>query len=172
MAMACVPLLMGPHVTAAFLFPVAYMAFLVPFGDEHPVAANHHSPLDHPVRPPQPYSRTDRWRVHRHPAGLFEVAEACSGVKFLVAMIAFGALAANVLPLMAAPGGVHGGVRGGADHRQWHSRMGHGLCRADQGAAWAGGFDHIVYGWFFFAAVIAAIIGLAGAGSTGLSPIR
>ena len=30
------------------------------------------------------------------PAGLFEVAEACSGVKFLIAMIAFGTLVANV----------------------------------------------------------------------------
>jgi len=30
------------------------------------------------------------------PAGLFEVAEACSGVKFLIAMTAFGVLASNV----------------------------------------------------------------------------
>ncbi|MGQ4828503.1 archaeosortase/exosortase family protein, partial [Enterococcus faecalis] len=30
------------------------------------------------------------------PAGYFEVAEACSGVKFLIAMIAYGALVANV----------------------------------------------------------------------------
>jgi exosortase/archaeosortase family protein len=30
-----------------------------------------------------------------------------------------------------------------------------------KGAAYASGFDHIVYGWFFFAAVIAAIIALS-----------
>jgi len=30
------------------------------------------------------------------PIGLFEVAEACSGVKFLVAMVALGSLAAHV----------------------------------------------------------------------------
>jgi hypothetical protein len=29
-----VPLMLGVRVTAAFLFPVAYMIFLVPFGDE------------------------------------------------------------------------------------------------------------------------------------------
>jgi exosortase/archaeosortase family protein len=43
------------------------------------------------------------------PAGLFEVAEACSGVKFLVAMMAFGALAAHVvLSLVGAACRVHG----------------------------------------------------------------
>ena len=30
------------------------------------------------------------------PTGYFEVAEACAGVKFLIAMVAFGALVANV----------------------------------------------------------------------------
>jgi hypothetical protein len=32
--MMAVPLMLGVRVTAAFLFPVAYMIFLVPFGDE------------------------------------------------------------------------------------------------------------------------------------------
>jgi exosortase len=30
------------------------------------------------------------------PGGYFEVAEACSGVKFLIAMVAYGTLVANV----------------------------------------------------------------------------
>ena len=34
MLMAAVPILLGPRVTAGLLFPLAYMAFLVPFGDE------------------------------------------------------------------------------------------------------------------------------------------
>jgi exosortase/archaeosortase family protein len=90
------------------------------------------------------------------------VAEACSGVKFLIAMVAFGVLAANVcfrswwrrfvllvvcvvVPVLA------NGVRA------W----GTVYVAQSKGAAYASGFDHIVYGWFFFAAVIAAIIALS-----------
>jgi EpsI family protein len=93
------------------------------------------------------------------PAGLFEVAEACSGVKFLIAMFAFGVLVANacfvswkrravflaaccIIPVLA------NGVRA------W------GTIFAAQffGAEVAAGFDHIVYGWIFFAVVLALIV--------------
>jgi hypothetical protein len=54
-----------------------------------------------------------------------------------------------------------GGVRGGAGAGQWGAGMGHIYVAQIKGAAYASGFDHIVYGWFFFAAVIAAIIALS-----------
>jgi EpsI family protein len=95
-------------------------------------------------------------------AGLFEVAEACSGIKFLIAMIALGVLVSHlcfaspwrragfmalaiVVPILA------NGVRA------W------GTIYAAQsmGVAWAGGFDHIVYGWIFFALVIGAVLALS-----------
>jgi exosortase len=106
-------------------------------------------------------SRPYRRRFHRHPAGLFEVAEACSGVKFLVAMLAFGALAANVcfrswkrriafMALCVVVPVLANGVRA------WGTIY----VAQIKGAAYAGGVDHIIYGWFFFAAVIAAILAI------------
>jgi exosortase/archaeosortase family protein len=96
------------------------------------------------------------------PIGRFEVAEACSGVKFLIAMIALGALVAHmgfrssqrralflaaccVVPVLA------NGVRA------WGTIY----VAQSQGVAFAAGFDHIVYGWIFFALVMAAVLGVA-----------
>lgn len=163
MLMAAVPLVMGARVTAAFLFPIAYMVFLIPFGDEiipplQTITARLTILLVQISGIP---ARIDGVFIDT-PAGLFEVAEACSGVKFLIAMLAFGALAANVC------------------FRSWRRRLAFmGVCilvpvlangvRAwgtvyvaqIKGADYAGGLDHIVYGWFFFAAVIAAIVAIS-----------
>jgi EpsI family protein len=93
------------------------------------------------------------------PSGYFEVAEACSGVQFLIAMIAYGALVANVcfrswprriafmaaaiiLPILA------NGVRAWGTIYIAHL----------SGIEFAAGFDHIFYGWFFFAIVIALLM--------------
>ena len=79
MLIASVPLLWGPRVSLALLFPLAYMAFLVPVGDElipmlqmitaHLTIALVH--LSH-VR-----ATIDGVFINT-PAGLFEVAQACS----------------------------------------------------------------------------------------------
>src|SRR5690606_13668824 len=94
------------------------------------------------------------------PAGLFEVAEACSGVKFLVAMVALGALVAHLcfasalrraffmLAAMIVPV-IANGVRA------WGTIY----IAQSQGIDFAAGFDHIVYGWIFFALVMLAVIG-------------
>ena len=152
--------LIGPSAGAALAFPLAYMAFLVPFGDElvpplQTVTAKLTVALVHLSGIP---AAIDGVFIDT-PAGLFEVAEACSGIKFLIAMIAFGVLAANVcfrswprraafvLVCMVVPVLANG-------VRAW------GTIAVAQvkGRAYAGGFDHIVYGWFFFAVVIAAVI--------------
>jgi exosortase A len=160
LAMAAVPLLLGARVTLGLLFPLAYMVFLVPFGD---------------IMVPSLQMITAEitvWLVHLSgipaqidgvlidtPAGLFEVAEACSGVKFLIAMVAFGVLAANVcfvswsrrLLLVAACVVVPVLANG---VRAW------GTIFAAQyvGIEKAAGIDHIIYGWIFFALVLAIII--------------
>lgn len=160
LAMASVPLLLGPRVTIGLLFPLAYMAFLVPFGDAmvpalQMITAEITVGLVHLSGIP---AQIDGVLIDT-PAGLFEVAEACSGVKFLIAMIAFGVLAANVcfvswtrralllvacivIPILA------NGVRA------W------GTIFAAQyvGIEKAAGIDHIIYGWIFFALVLAIII--------------
>lgn len=157
---AAVPLLLGVRVTAGLVFPLGFLAFLVPVGEEmvnvlQTITAKITIALTHLSGVP---AVIDGVFIHT-PAGLFEVAEACSGVKFLIAMIAFGALAANlcflhwrrraamllacvVVPVLA------NGVRA------W------GTVYAAQfvGAKAAAGFDHIVYGWIFFAVVLAMVI--------------
>jgi exosortase A len=163
MCAAMVPLLAGPRVLAGLFFPLFYMIFLIPAGQELvtilqtltariTIALVHLSGMKAAI---------DGVFIAT-PAGLFEVAEACSGIKFLVAMIAFGALMANVcfvsrwrrtallavcivVPILA------NGVRA------W------GTIYAAQlfGIQAAAGFDHIVYGWFFFAFVIVLVIGLS-----------
>ena len=96
------------------------------------------------------------------PVGLFIVAEACSGVKFLIAMVTLAVLvcftrfeswsrramfmlASCIIPIIA------NGIRA------W------GTIYIAQfaGVEFAAGFDHIFYGWIFFAVVVAIIIGAA-----------
>src|SRR5690606_8601613 len=89
--------LLGPRVAAAVLFPLAYMLFLVPFGDElipalQMVTAKLAVALTHASGIP---AQVDGIFIDT-PVGLFRVAEACSGVKFLVAMIALGTLVAHL----------------------------------------------------------------------------
>lgn len=95
------------------------------------------------------------------PNGYFEVAEACSGSKFVIAMIAYGALVANVcyvswtrrvafmavaliVPILA------NGVRAfGTVYAAYLTSV-----------EAATGYDHIVYGWFFFGAVMAGVLAI------------
>lgn len=156
-------MVLGPRAFAGLLFPMAYTAFLVPFGDE--------------LVPPLQMitAKLTIWLVGISgvpavvngvfidtPAGLFEVAEACSGVKFLIAMIALGTLVANLgfrnrwrrtgfMALCVAVPILANGVRA------W------GTVFAAQyvGAERAAGIDHLIYGWIFFAVVIAAVLGIS-----------
>jgi exosortase A len=152
---------LGPRVVAGLLFPLGYMIFLVPFGDEivPPLQAiTAHMAVALTQASGVPATMTGVFIDT--PVGLFEVAEACSGVKFLVAMIALGALVAHlcfrswkrraafmaacaVVPILA------NGVRA------WGTIY----VAQSQGVEFAAGFDHIVYGWFFFALVMAVLLG-------------
>ncbi len=157
-----VVLLFGPRVSWALVFPLCYAAFLVPIGDEL-VPALQMITADITI------GLTQASGIPAHiegvfidtPAGLFEVAEACSGVKFLIAMIALGTLVAHVcfrswsrritfmalaiaLPILA------NGVRA------WGTIY----IAQSQGIAFAAGFDHIFYGWIFFALVMAALMAM------------
>ena len=155
--------ILGLRVGLILAFPLAYMFFLVPFGDE--------------IIPPLQYVTAEistaltRFSgvetvadgIHIDtPAGLFIVAEECSGVKFLVAMVALGVLVAYscfaswkrrmlfllacvIVPIVA------NGIRAWATI----------FIAQYVGAEAAGSFDHIVYGWFFFGIVIALVLGVA-----------
>jgi len=157
-AIAC----LGKAVSRGLAFPLCYALFLVPFGEEIvPVMQTVTAEI----------AALLLWisNVPAHlegifittPTGYFEVAEACAGVKFLIAMAAFGALVANVC------------------YRSWRRRLAFlGVAMAipvfaNGVRAWgtiyiahltsiefAAGFDHVVYGFVFFAIVIALILAI------------
>ncbi|MGZ3257894.1 MAG: exosortase A [Croceibacterium sp.] len=160
---ASVAILFGPRIVAGLIFPLAYMLFLVPFGDEivpplQMITARMAVALTHVSGVPASISGV----FIDTPVGRFEVAAACSGVKFLVAMIALGTLVAHlffrrrmrraafmvacvVVPVLA------NGVRAWGTIYIAQSR----------GVAFAAGFDHIVYGWIFFAIVMTVLLVIA-----------
>ncbi|MBU6268117.1 MAG: exosortase A [Sphingomonadales bacterium] len=163
MLAAAVPALLGLRVATALRFPLLYMAFLVPFGDEfvpqlQQIDARLTVAMLKLTGVPVHVEGVFLWT----PAGLFEIAEACSGVKFLIAMLAFGVLAADVcfvawrrrIAFMAACVAVPILANG---VRSWATVF----IAQYVGAKRAGGFDHIVYGWIFFALVLAITLGVA-----------
>jgi exosortase A len=153
---------LGKAVARGLAFPLCYALFLVPAGEEI-------VPLMQTVTARIAAALLALSGVPAHlegifittPTGYFEVAEACAGVKFLIAMAAFGALVANlcyrawrrriaflavalIIPVFA------NGVRA------WGTIYIAHLTSVD----FAAGFDHVVYGFVFFAIVIALILGL------------
>lgn len=160
---ACVITMLGVRVAAALLFPLAYMLFLVPFGDELvPSLQTITAKLTIALTVWSGIPAQINGVFIDTPAGLFEVAEACSGVKFLIAMIALGTLAAHLcfsswrrravfmmvavlLPILA------NGVRA------WGTIY----IAQSQGIEFAAGFDHIFYGWVFFALVMGLLLAIA-----------
>lgn len=159
MLQSTVPVLLGPQVTRGLLFPLGYSFFLIPFGEE--------------LVPPMQMLTADMAMALLHlagipayidgifittPYGYFAVAEACSGVKFLVAMAALSVLVAHlcfaswkrrllfivfamVVPVLA------NGVRA-------FSTI---LIAEYWGTDFAAGADHVIYGWVFFGLVMALI---------------
>jgi exosortase A len=155
--------LLGVRTALILAFPLLYALFLVPFGDEiipalQDVTARIAVALTHASGVP---ATIDGLFIDT-PAGRFVVAEECSGVKFLIAMIALGTLVAwtgfrswERRALLLAGAAFTSIAANGV--RAW------GTIFAAQyvGAERAGSFDHIVYGWVFFAIVIALVLGFA-----------
>jgi exosortase A len=154
--------MLGLRATRGLLFPIFYLSFLVPFGEELvPILQTVTAKLSMiflgwagiPAHIEGVFITT--------PTGLFEVAEACSGIKFLVAMLAYGTLVANVcftsiwrraafmavsiiVPIIA------NGIRAyGTIHI---SKI--------RGVEFAASMDHIIWGWYFFAAVLALVMAI------------
>jgi exosortase A len=163
MVQASILTIIGPAALRALLFPVFYLVFLIPFGDEfvapmQTVTAKMTMGLLHLAQVP---AHIDGVFI-TIPNGWFEVAEACAGVKFLVAMIAYGALVANVcfrswrrravfMALCVIAPILANGVRAFGTIYAAH------LTSIEA----ATGFDHIIYGWFFFAFVMLVVMGVS-----------
>ncbi|RNJ63112.1 MAG: exosortase A [Porphyrobacter sp. IPPAS B-1204] len=160
---AAVVTILGLRVSLLLALPLAFASFHVPFGDEiipplQFLTADIAIALTHWSGVP---ARIDGIHIDT-PAGLFIVAEACSGVKFLVAMVTLAVLvcftrftrwsrraafmaACIIVPILA------NGVRA------WATIYVAQFIGAEQ----ATGFDHIVYGWIFFAVIVAVLLGSA-----------
>lgn len=154
---------MGPRATWGMAFPLAFLLFAVPFG-EFLVVHLQDLTAEMTVR----LLRASDVPVFSDGVilatsfGRFEVAEACAGLRFLIACVAFGTLFAwmffrtwprrlvfiglsIVVPIVA------NGFRA----------FGIIMLARSAGIEAATGVDHLIYGWIFFSLVM-ALLALAG----------
>lgn len=151
---------LGERLVRALLFPLGYALLLVPFGEElvpllqtltaHiSVALLHLSGLRAAM---EGVFITTR-------AGFFEVAEACSGVNFLIAMLAYAVFAAHLCfkswtrRLLFVAAALATTIAANA-LRAWGTMVAAEIW----GIETAGGIDHVFYGWIFFGLVILAVM--------------
>lgn len=155
--------LLGPAVGRALLFPLFYAFFMIPVGEEIvaplQIVTARLAMLFLGIA--QVPAQLDGIFITT-PTGYFRVAEACSGAKFVIAMTAYGALVCNVC------------------FSTWRRRilfMGGALSLSVLanglrafGTIWvahltsietATGFDHILYGWIFFAIIMTLVMAAA-----------
>lgn len=151
---------LGPQVTRALLFPLFYAFFMVPVGSEM-------EPALQLLTAKMAMGLLGLVGIPAHiegvfitiPNGYFKVAEACSGAKFVVAMTAYGMLVCNLcfrswmrraifLVFALVTCIFANGVRAFATIYVAHKR----------GIETAQGFDHVVWGWLFFAIVMAGVM--------------
>lgn len=164
MLQASVVTILGPSVARGLTFPLFYAVFLIPFGEEaipamQTITAKMSMVLLAMVGIPAQIEGV----FITISTGLFEVAEACSGIKFLVAMIAFSTLSAHlcfvswrrraafmvmamVVPVFA------NGIRAFATIY---------ISYLTNSTEFASSFDHIIFGWVFFALVMLIVMGIA-----------
>lgn len=157
---ATVLVALGPVLVRALAFPLAYALLLVPFGDEVvPLFQHITAQLTMPLLALSGIPATLDGLYITTPSGMFVVAEACSGVMFLVAMAAFAMLAAHLC------------------FKSWKRRIvfvasallttilanalrafGTIVIAENWGHAYATGVDHLIYGWVFFAVTLIAVM--------------
>ena len=148
--------LLGSAVMKRLLFPMAYLLFAVPFG-EFLVPSLQDITATMTVKALQFTGIPVLWeeRFFYIPSGTFEVAEACSGVRYLIASLALGTLYAYVsyhslwrraifIALSAVVPVLANGVRA------------YGIVMIAHLSDYklAVGIDHFIYGWVFFGAVM------------------
>jgi len=152
----------GVNILKFLMFPLGYLILSVPMGEELiPVLQNVTADIS------VWFVEVVGIPVYREglyiyiPNGTFEVAEACSGIRFLISMIAIGTLYAYlyyhslwrrlvfvglslVIPIIA------NGIRAfGIIYVGHKTDMEHAV-----------GADHLVYGWFFFSIVLVLLMAI------------
>jgi exosortase len=150
----------GWRVSWAMAAPLAYLVFLVPFGAFTVPALQQITArmIDFGLDVVGIPHHVDDLFIEA-PAGTYLVAEACAGLRFLIAALAFGALYAVVmfrspwrrlivLALALVVPVIANGFRA----------FGIVLLGEYLGSAEAAAADHIIYGWIFFSVVMLVLI--------------
>ena len=151
---------LGIEVVGAMAVPLAYLVFLVPFGAFivpalQQVTAGFVNIGLAVLGVPHVVDQN----LIEIPEGTFRVAEACAGLRFLIASIAFGALYAATIyrstgrRVLFLAGSVIVPVVANGFRALGIVLLGH-----FRGSAEAGAVDHVVYGWIFFSVVILALL--------------
>jgi exosortase A len=151
---------LGEKLVRGLLFPLCYALLLVPFGEELvPLLQTFTAHISVILLHLSGISAEMEGVFITTPAGFFEVAEECSGVNFLIAMLAYAVFAAHLC------------------FKSWTRRIvfvaaalattiianalrAYGTMVAAEiwGIEAAGGIDHIFYGWIFFGLVIVIVM--------------
>jgi exosortase A len=151
---------LGWHVFRALMAPLLFLFFLVPFGAfltpllqlfTTSFTVRGLELLGIPVF-------ADRFTI-QIPAGVFEVAEACAGLRFLIASFVFGCFFSTVVYRSKFRRIVFIGLSGFVPVVANGLRaLGLVLLAHVDGAASAALADHVIYGWIFFAFVMLLLI--------------
>src|SRR5690606_30555895 len=151
---------LGEKLVRALLFPLGYALLLVPFGEELvPLLQTFTARISVVLLHISGIAAEMQGVFITTKAGFFEVAEECSGVNFLIAMLAYSVFAAHLC------------------FKSWTRRIifvaaalattilanalrAYGTMVAAEiwGIEAAGGIDHIFYGWIFFGLVILLVM--------------
>ncbi|HEY0594895.1 exosortase A [Sphingopyxis sp.] len=151
---------LGEKLVRGLLFPLGYALLLVPFGEELvPLLQTFTAHISVVLLHMSGIATEMQGVFVTTKAGFFEVAEECSGVNFLIAMLAYSVFAAHLC------------------FKSWTRRIvfvaaalvttivanalrAYGTMVAADiwGIEAAGGIDHIFYGWIFFGLVILIVM--------------
>ncbi|QCB54106.1 EpsI family protein [Sphingopyxis sp. PAMC25046] len=151
---------LGEKLVRGLLFPLGYALLLVPFGEELvPLLQTFTAHISVVLLHLSGIAAEMQGVFITTKAGFFEVAEECSGVNFLIAMLAYSVFAAHLC------------------FKSWTRRIvfvaaalattilanalrAYGTMVAAEiwGIEAAGGIDHIFYGWIFFGLVILLVM--------------
>ena len=165
-ALACAGLLvlavLGWAMARAFAAPLLYLVFLVPFGAflTAPLQGFTAGFVVRGLNLLHIANYSDGYTIEI-PEGVFYVAEACAGLRFLIAAVAFGVLYAFTLyrgllrRVAFVASCVVVAVLANGIRALGIVAAGHWV-----GSAQAAAADHIIYGWLFFSAVLLLLIAL------------
>jgi EpsI family protein len=150
---------LGPHVVRSILFPLAFLIFAIPLGEGLiPVLMDITAVFTVKALVLSGFPVYWEGMFFSIPSGSFEVAKACSGVRYLFASVALGSLFAYIsyqsvwrraifilisilLPIIANGFRAYGIV----------------LIAHLSDMKYATGIDHLIYGWLFFGLIIFAL---------------